>query len=166
MITPESLEALLARRGTALTRLFQALDYIVIDEMHVFIGSERGRQLQSLMNRLEQGLDRYIPRIGLSATLGDMNLAAEFLRPGDAKAVKFINPSGKGGDLRIQLRGYQRSLSDQAAIEQMSSRSLRADATGDDFAIAHHLYKAMRGTNNLIFVNGRANVEKNYGFTA
>ncbi len=160
VITPESLEALLARRGFALTRLFERLDYIVIDEMHVFIGSERGRQLQSLMNRLEQGLDRDIPRIGLSATLGDMNLAAAFLRPGQAKTVKFINPPGKGGDLRLQLKGYRRSLSDQAAIEQATDQSLRADATCDDRAIAQHLYQVMRGTNNLIFVNGRANVEK------
>ena len=160
IITPESLEAMLARRGAALSTLFAQLDYFVIDEMHVFIGSERGRQLQSLMNRLEQVLDRFIPRIGLSATLGDMSLAAEFLRPGKAKQVKCINPPGKGGDLRLQLKGYRRSLSDQAAIEASDSKSLRAEATSDDFAIAQHLFQAMRGSNNLIFVNGRANVEK------
>lgn len=160
IITPESLEAMLALRGPALPKLFAQLDYFVIDEMHVFIGSERGRQLQSLMNRLEQVLDRFIPRIGLSATLGDMNLAAEFLRPGKAKQVQCINPPGSGGDLRLQLKGYRRSLADQAAIEAMASKSLRADATSDDFEIAMHLFKAMRGSNNLIFVNGRANVEK------
>ncbi|MCM1981654.1 DEAD/DEAH box helicase [Lyngbya confervoides] len=160
IITPESLEALIARRGPALGRLFQRLNYIVIDEMHVFIGSERGRQLQSLMHRLEYCLDRSIPRIGLSATLGDMDLAAEFLRPGHGRQVQVINPAGPGGQLRLQLRGYQRSLSDQAAVELAASQALHSEASADDLAMAQHLFQALRGSNNLIFVNGRARVEQ------
>ena len=85
LITPESLEALLALRGTELPNLLAHLHYMLIDEMHCFIGSERGRQLQSLMHRIEVKLGRSIPRIGLSATLGDMSLAAQFLRPGEKR---------------------------------------------------------------------------------
>jgi ATP-dependent helicase Lhr and Lhr-like helicase len=160
IITPESLEALLARRGPQLLALFAHLQYLVIDEMHVFIGSERGRQLQSLMHRLDGLLEREIPRIGLSATLGDMGLAAAFLRPGAGETVHCIHPPQSGGELRLQLRGYQRSLSDQTAVDLASTRALRGEATADEAEISAHLFQVARGHNTLIFVNGRATVER------
>ncbi|MGZ5434138.1 MAG: DEAD/DEAH box helicase [Thermoanaerobaculia bacterium] len=81
LITPESLEALFVRRGTDVARIFAGLKFVVIDELHAFIGSERGMQLQSLLHRLERVLRRRVRRVGLSATLGDMTIAADFLRP-------------------------------------------------------------------------------------
>ena len=51
LITPESLEALFVLRGSQITTLFGALRYIVVDELHSFIGTERGAQLQSLLHR-------------------------------------------------------------------------------------------------------------------
>ena len=53
LITPESLEALFVLRGSQLRQLFKGLQFVVVDELHSFIGSERGRQLQSLLHRLE-----------------------------------------------------------------------------------------------------------------
>ena len=76
LITPESLEALFVLRGTAIAKLFGNLDFVVVDELHSFIGSERGQQLQSLLSRIERVLRRRVPRIALSATLGDMDLAS------------------------------------------------------------------------------------------
>ncbi len=72
LITPESLESLLFRRGAELSSIFAGLATVVVDELHAFIGGERGRQLQSSLHRLEVALGR---RVGLSATLGDMALA-------------------------------------------------------------------------------------------
>lgn len=69
IITPESLEALFVTRGTAIPRLAALIKYIVIDELHSFLGTERGKQLQSLMARIELAAQRTIPRVGLSATL-------------------------------------------------------------------------------------------------
>ena len=74
LITPESLEALFVTRGTSVPGLAQHLRFIVVDELHAFIGTERGRQLQSLLHRLELAAQRSIPRIGLSATLGDTGI--------------------------------------------------------------------------------------------
>ncbi|MCG9893232.1 MAG: DEAD/DEAH box helicase [Thermosynechococcaceae cyanobacterium MS004] len=159
LITPESLEALLARRGAELPTLFGHLDYMVIDEMHCFIGSERGCQLQSLMHRVEVALGRTfahkIPRIGLSATLGDMSLAAKFLRPGNAEQVQFISPTGSGTDLKVQVRGYRKAIADWATLETGAM-----DASRDELEISQHLFKTLRGSRNLIFMNGRASVEK------
>jgi len=87
LITPESLEAMLCNRGTSVAGIFGALAFFVIDELHAFIGNERGKQLQSLMHRIEAVLGRSVPRIGLSATLGDMKAAARFLRPDGAAAI-------------------------------------------------------------------------------
>jgi ATP-dependent helicase Lhr and Lhr-like helicase len=78
LITPESLEAMFTGRGHDLNRIFAALQYVVVDELHSFIGTERGQQLRSLLHRLEKALDRRIPRIGLSATLGEMGLAKDY----------------------------------------------------------------------------------------
>jgi Lhr-like helicase len=89
-ITPESLEALLCSRGTSIGAAFERLTFFVVDELHAFIDAERGKQLQSLMHRIESVIGRAVPRIGLSATLGDMRLAADFLRPGKGSAVAML----------------------------------------------------------------------------
>lgn len=76
LITPESLEAMFVTRGSQTPRLFAAAQHVVVDELHAFIGTDRGKQMQSLLHRIEDAAGKRIPRVGLSATLGDMNLAA------------------------------------------------------------------------------------------
>lgn len=149
LITPESLEALFVRQPTALNRLAANLQYVVIDELHAFIGSERGKQLQSLLHRLERVAERPVPRVGLSATLGDMQLAAQFLRPANASNVEVIVAGGKAQELKMQVRGY-------VAVEGDSpdpAQSLVVES------VAGHLYKTLRGSNNLVFPNSRREVE-------
>ncbi|MGV2704669.1 UNVERIFIED_CONTAM: DEAD/DEAH box helicase [Aeromonas salmonicida] len=165
LITPESLEALFVNRGSSLGGVFQNLRYIVVDELHAFIGSERGKQLQSLMHRVELVAGCRLPRVGLSATLGDMKMASEFLRPGGADTVTVIESKNSNQTLQVQVRGYiQPSMSElmKARVEL----SLDGENEGEqeyeaspDFAIADHLYKVLRGSNNLIFPNSRAQVE-------
>jgi ATP-dependent Lhr-like helicase len=147
LITPESLEALFVLRGTALPALFSGLDFIVVDELHAFIGSERGRQLQSLLARLDLVLRRRVPRIALSATLGDMQMAAEFLRPGQALPCELIIRTTEDSthEIRLQVRGYR--VADDAADESAQA------------AIGAHLFQVLRGSDNLIFANSRRNVE-------
>jgi ATP-dependent Lhr-like helicase len=165
LITPESLEALFVNRGSSLAGVFQNLRYIVVDELHAFIGSERGKQLQSLMHRVELVAGRRIPRVGLSATLGDMKLAAEFLRPAGADTVTVIESKNSNQTLQVQVRGYiQPPMSElRKMLVQSSDEEGDEDETENkatpDFAIADHLYKVLRGSNNLIFPNSRRQVE-------
>ncbi|PTU66931.1 DEAD/DEAH box helicase [Chromobacterium sp. Panama] len=166
LITPESLEAQLCNRGTAVAALFERAAYFVIDELHAFIGSERGKQLQSLLHRIDTAIKRTTPRIGLSATLGDMNLAAEFLRPGGRAGVAMVVSKSEGGELRILLKGYEEPLVVQSKTFFVDD----AKAADDDdeeppepkmpAAIATHLLKNLRGSNNLIFPNSRREVER------
>ncbi|WP_241192907.1 DEAD/DEAH box helicase [Pseudomonas chlororaphis] len=165
LITPESLEALFVNRGSSLSGVFQHLRYIVVDELHAFIGSERGKQLQSLMHRVELVAGHRLPRVGLSATLGDMKMASEFLRPGGADTVTVIESKNSNQILQVQVRGYlQPPMSEliKARVERPNdeeNESEQENDTSPDFAIADHLYKVLRGSNNLIFPNSRAQVE-------
>ncbi len=104
LITPESLESLLFRRGNDLATMFWQLQAVVVDELHAFIGNVRGRQLQSLMHRLETRLARRVQRVGLSATLGDMALAADFLRPGQGAQVRLIVSAAEAKSLQLVLK--------------------------------------------------------------
>lgn len=166
IITPESLEALFVLRGHEVRRLFEQLDYVVVDELHVFLGSERGAQLQSLLHRVELAVRRRVPRIGLSATLGDPGLACEFLRPKEGEAVIRIHSTAPGQELRLQVRGYRRlppPLSPEEAQARLAAGQSVAPeevTDGDIFAITRHLFEHLRGGHHLIFANARAQVEK------
>lgn len=157
LITPESIESIMVNQGSQLLRYFQGLQYVVIDELHSYIGSERGIQLQSLLHRLELSLRRRLPRIGLSATLGDMDLAAEYLRPEQQRRVTIIEDPGDKEELRIQVRGYKSHAPD---IDLLAAQSITTNVHEDDKSkIVKDLYKTLRGSHNLIFANSRNNVE-------
>jgi ATP-dependent helicase Lhr and Lhr-like helicase len=156
LITPESLEATLCNRGTAVGRIFDRLTFFVVDELHAFIGTERGKQLQSLMHRIERVVGRTVPRIGLSATLGDMSLAAEFLRPAHGKSVAVVDSKSSDANLQVLLKGYEEPL--VVRPEEPSDEEPPDPVTPAQ--IAAHLFKSLRGSNNLVFPNSRGKVEQ------
>lgn len=151
LITPESLEALFVVHGPRTRTLFAAARYVVVDELHAFVGTPRGAQLRSLLHRLEYAARRRITRIGLSATLGDMSAAAEFLRPGGGPEVSRILSQDDAQELQMRLRGYV------AAAPVPGSEP--DCVPGDRLAIADDLFAALRGRDNLVFVNARSGVE-------
>lgn len=163
LVTPESLEAMLCLRGTSVAAVFEQLAYFVVDELHAFIGAERGKQLQALMHRIDRVLGRAVPRIGLSATLGDMRLAAEFLRPGKGTAVSMVESKTGGTELRVLVKGYEEPLAverDEAAEATDSDQAEEPPEPVTPAAIASHLFKSLRGSNNLVFPNSRREVER------
>lgn len=104
LTTPESLEAMLMRRSSQFAALCQSLRFLVVDELHAFFGSERGAQLQSLLQRVERLSGQKLPRVALSATLGEPDMAARFLRPDDSLPVRILSSTSDGGEIRLQLR--------------------------------------------------------------
>ncbi|MDB6094605.1 MAG: box helicase [Verrucomicrobia bacterium] len=155
LITPESMEAMLMRQGSALLAIFSGLRYIVIDELHSFMGAERGKQLQSQLHRIDRLLDRSVPRIGLSATLGDMAGAQDFLRQGHGPAVVLIEAKEGGQELKVLIRGVQQpAAAPGAKADEVADAELIAKSS-----IALDLFKVLRGSNNLIFPNSRSAVE-------
>lgn len=152
LITPESLEATLCTRGTSIAGLFKRTTFFVVDELHAFIGSERGKQLQSLMHRIEVALDRKVARVGLSATLGDMSLAARFLR--SDRSVAIVDAASAGGQLLIKVKGFEEPPPQNGA-QKNDSQAARAP-----LEIAKQMFKVLRGSNNLVFPNSRQEVER------
>jgi len=159
LITPESLEALFVMRGSAMPGLMGGLRYIVVDELHAFIGSERGKQLQSLLHRVDRIAGHPVPRVGLSATLGDMGLAARFLRPSAEDKVHLIVAQSGGQELKILLKGYTETPPRIESEPNLKNPELEDVVPGSVVEVAAHLYQALRGSNNLVFPNSRRSVE-------
>lgn len=160
LTTPESLEALFVRRGHFMPKLFAGLSYTVVDELHAFLGTERGRQVQSLLHRIELSVRRRVPRIALSATLGDMLVAAEFLRPGEGPSVRQVVSEADGQELRLQVRGYRASATEKGSRPAIPREGILGESeTADEIRMADDVFASTRGSTNLVFANSRAGVE-------
>lgn len=156
LITPESLESLLIRDAGWAKLAFSALQYIVIDEFHAFIGTERGTQLLSQLNRLETLLDRQaspLPRVALSATLGDIESVPKSLRRNTTIPCKIINEGKDKSQILTKLFGHE-----------AKPPSIQADSSGNSESFETYVCKALygicKGGFHLVFANSRDRVEK------
>jgi ATP-dependent Lhr-like helicase len=162
LITPESLEAILDRKPEIIRRMFEALKFIVIDELHTFLATERGLQLASLLKRLDVRLGHSTRRIGLSATIGDLAVATEWIRPEDPESVIVIEDSKSTSDLRLQIRGITVPFgtpSTSSKHNEVVKNILQAKEAALR-QIGDHLFETMRSKgNHLIFSTSRREVE-------
>lgn len=143
IITPESLESFLINRTKYTTSAFSALKYIVIDELHSFIGKERGKQLQSLLSRIEHIANRHIPRIAMSATFSDYETIKSFLREDEALPCS-IPPQGESNhEIKLLVKTYI-PTKEKSVVEDISKE----------------LFARLRGSNNLVFANSRHETEE------
>jgi len=154
LITPESLEAMFVLRPAQIPKIFSRLDYVVIDELHAFLESERGAQLRSLLHRLRLRAGCDPVRIGLSATIGDPARALAWLRPGGPRATT-ITSDGAESALAIRVRGIWRN-----AREGAKDANAEHDAQDPSMTeLARGILLACRGKTNLIFANAKSQIE-------
>ncbi len=163
LITPESLEALFDRRSELIERMFSGVKFIVVDELHTFLSTERGIQLASLLKRLDGRLKELPRRVGLSATIGDLTIAANWLRPASPQSVSVIEDRSSGADLRLQIRGIAVSANpaDVKVKEIGKANSIDTHQKNAGLRqISMHLFKTMRNRgNHLVFASSRRDVE-------
>lgn len=150
-ITPESLESLLINRRTALTSLFAELRFIVIDEVHAFMGSDRGRQVLCQLQRLSEYVKGQPRRVGLSATLGDYSFAEEWLQSGTERPV--ITPRIPIGQQRARIALEHFVM----AGEEQQPALLDSSGEGADFY--RYIYDLTLRKKALIFANSRGDTE-------
>jgi ATP-dependent Lhr-like helicase len=100
-ITPESLESLLINKNRDLVRIFGDLRFVIIDEVHAFMGTDRGIQVLCQLERLQRYIRTKPRRIGLSATLGDYTLAEKWLASGTDRVV--YTPQVKAGSQKVRI---------------------------------------------------------------
>ena len=105
-ITPESLEAMLIRRHSALVKLFGDLRFIVIDELHSLMRGDRGGQTLCIIERLCRQAGVNPRRIGLSATIGDPQAAGEFLSYGTGRRTAVPKIEAKGAKWRLSMEHF------------------------------------------------------------
>ena len=142
IITPESLESVLMHRREGLSQAFSNLRYIVIDEIHSFVGKERGKQIQSLISRIDFIAGRTIPRIGMSATLSDFEDIKRFIRPD--RRIPCEVP--KAGEQTHEI---------QVLVKEFIAR----EDNNCDEQIAEDIFLRLRKSNNLVFTQSRASAE-------
>ncbi|RLG04299.1 MAG: ATP-dependent helicase [Thaumarchaeota archaeon] len=94
--TPETLQVILT--GKILRNHLRSVKWVIIDEIHELATDKRGAQLAVGLERLRRIAGRDFQRIGLSATVGEPELIAEFL-------------VGSGGSYEIVRVSVARSMS-------------------------------------------------------
>ena len=112
--------------GLEIPSLFAGTHAIVIDELHALLDNERGVHLRSLLTRLELAVGRRIRRVGLSATLGQMTLAREYLRPEAPDSVVLLKSKSDDQELKVQLRGYREEGDPSRSQEEREDEFFRA----------------------------------------
>lgn len=105
-ITPESIESIFINRTEQVKYIFKELDFIVIDEIHSFLDTERGVQLRSLLSRLEEYTLKYPRIIGLSATIDNFELVKRWVNIQNVDNVKIIESKGSDKELLYNLMHF------------------------------------------------------------
>ncbi|MBQ8525024.1 MAG: DEAD/DEAH box helicase [Clostridia bacterium] len=171
-ITPESLEAMLIRRPGDISRLFCDLRYVIIDEIHALCGTDRGNQIICQLARLSRAAGVEPRRIGLSATVGDIELAAAWLSAGSPRSTSAPASNGSRGRMRLGMEHFFiNNDPDTANAEAVRDITLgtaepsepSADTpTADTFHIdeGHEfVYDCVRDKKALVFSNSREETE-------
>ena len=152
-ITPESLESMLINRKNDIPRLFGALSYIVIDEVHALIGSDRGNQVICQLCRLGALLGRHPRRVGLSATVGDLAATAAWLGAGSGRLTASPPPAEEKLSWRLGMEHFY--IGEAAASADEAEPRVRAALD----AGYEYLYDAVTPCRSLIFSNSREETE-------
>ncbi len=144
MTTPESLALMLSHPNAAET--FAGLGTVILDELHVLLGTKRGDMLALSLARL-QYFARAARRVGLSATVADPAPLRAYLSrsadPDDPRVLTVLGPPGPKPSITIHATKGHMPWMGHMAIHAMAE--------------AYHDIKAARMA--IIFVNTRAQAE-------
>lgn len=142
LITPESLEAMFVNKPYNVKHLFDSLEFVVIDEIHSFLGSDRGIQLQSILSRLQKINKTKFKTLALSATVSDSNQY-------------------------VELKNFIGDVENTKIIRDITPKPINAvfryfEGTGAELPLdlLKDLYVQTRNNKSLIFPNARGRVEE------
>ncbi|AIF83132.1 ATP dependent helicase, Lhr family [Candidatus Nitrososphaera evergladensis SR1] len=98
--TPESLAVVLT--SDKMLAALRGLEYIIVDEVHELVPSERGSHLSISLERLQAASQKHVSRIGLSATVGNLKEAAQFVSGAGRKHAILVDSSARGYDIDVK----------------------------------------------------------------
>lgn len=138
--TPESLEVLLMNTRNLPINLFENLSFIVIDEVHYFAGNDRGIQLMSIIERMQQYSKYDIQRIGLSATIGNPNELLDWMQGSSKRKQSWIQP--------------------QAGVNRKTKLYIRYLDEWSDDELTKKVIPIVKNQKSLFFADSRSMAEK------
>lgn len=138
LTTPESLESMLVSRAVNHDRWFADVRCVVVDEIHAFVGDDRGWHLLAVLERVARIAGRPVQRIALSATLGNPDELLSWLTATSPGAGRVISPAVEVGSPPQVTMDYVGSLANAAVV----------------------ISRLHRGEKRLVFVDSRARAEQ------
>ncbi len=140
LITPESIEAMLALRSGEAKNLFAGVEWILIDEIHGFLNNNRGIQLSSLTERLQRYMNKTPRYIGMSATLHDE----------DSQIAKRFFKNGRDTDVLVDRTRNNLLVTEDYFPVNIKKHSIKA---------VEKIYSYSQKESMLVFPNSREDVE-------
>ena len=163
-ITPESLESLLINKHMEIPSLFGDLRFIVIDEIHSLLRADRGLQTFCLIERLCKLAGCDPRRVGLSATIGNPELAGQFLAAGSGRGT--VIPKFDGGKevWRLSMEHFYSSAPQADEGKPVPAETPPAEEPTDTAPKAAdpgigYIFEHTRGRKCLVFTNSREECE-------
>ena len=99
--TPESLAVVLT--SEKMLAALKGLQWVIIDEVHELVANERGAHLSIGLERLEAASSQRVTRIGLSATVGNLKQAAQFISGTGRRHAVLVDSSSRGYDIDVRF---------------------------------------------------------------
>ncbi len=177
-ITPESLESMLINRSADVPRLFGDLRYVILDELHAVMGSDRGRQILCQLARLGRIIGYHPRRVGLSATIGDSLSAAHWLGGGSGRETLLTHSTEEHPKMRLGVEHFFIQVENEnqtgiAAVGVGTAPDTTPPEVGRVLAVAvdksdekplfdagyEYLYRCCQNKHTLVFSNSREETE-------
>src|ERR671919_837844 len=99
--TPESLGIVLT--SDKMLAALKGLQWAIVDEVHELVANERGAHLSISLERLQAISSQPITRIGLSATVGNLKQAAQFICGSGRRSAVLVDPASRSYDIDVRF---------------------------------------------------------------
>ncbi|HEX2558336.1 MAG TPA: DEAD/DEAH box helicase, partial [Nitrososphaera sp.] len=99
--TPESLAVVLT--SEKMLAALKDLQWVIVDEVHELVANERGAHLSISLERLQAASTQHVTRIGLSATVGNLKEAAQFVSGAERRHAVLVDTAKRGYDIEVKF---------------------------------------------------------------
>lgn len=146
--TPETLQAILPSKS--MRKHLRSVRWVIVDEIHDLASSKRGAQLAVGLERLDEIVCEPVKRLGLSATVGNPSLIADFL--GGKHNVRVVE---------VQVdKSYNYSVTFPVPKEKDYDLSYDLNTSPKAAARLNTILNLIKSHNStLVFVQGRGQAE-------
>lgn len=158
-ITPESLESMLMNRSNDLVRIFSGLEFVIIDEIHTLTGSDRGNQIICQLCRLGRLIGHHPRRIGLSATVGDTEMAASWLGAGSGRYTDVPLPTAEKLRWRLGVEHFYIQNDNHLQTDKVKKDAELQQSRAQIDSGYEYMYDCVRDKKSLVFSNSREETE-------